>query len=221
MEQANGDEVHGEKFFLTPPQSLGFFLAGALLWFCCQRRSKHQQLQGKLPSSSAAGDSPSWGGASAAAFIKRPFRKAPPKNLVASKAVDLNPPLLDPEQPSFTTGGDQATPTLGHTPAQIYTHRISVPRLGEAGPPHSKGSDTPVVGGVMGVQNDQQDKAGMAHSDSAVSLPSNASSVQGPGTPMAPAAVGTGQSAWLLPPSHRPCPHEGSAVHLTAYKGAF
>ena len=148
-----------------------------------------------MPSSPVTGDSPSWGGASAAALIKRPFQKAPPKNLVASKAVDLTPPLIDPEQPSFTTGGDQAAPTLGHTPAQLYTHQISVTRPAEAGPPHSKGSDPPVGAGVIGVQNDRQDEGGMPHSDSAVSLPSNASSVQGPGTPMAPAAVGTGQSA--------------------------
>lgn len=193
-EQAYGAEVHGDKTYLHSCTVIDLLSAGALLWFCCRRRNKHQQLRGKLPSSSAAGDSPSWGRASAAAFMKRPFRKGPPKNLVASKAVDLNPPLLDPEQPSFTTRGDQATPTVSHTPAQLYTHRISVTRPGEPTPPTSKGSDTPVMGGVMGVQNDRQDKAGMVHSDSAVSLPSNASSVQGPGTPMAPAVVNAGES---------------------------
>lgn len=167
-----------------------FFCAGALLWYCCRRRRGDQQPRGKLPTSPAAGASPSWGGASAAALIRLPFRKAPPKNLIASKAVDLSPPLMDPEQPSFTTSPPQAAPALGHTPAQLYTQHISVSHVAEATPPAyqagGKGSDPPA-----GVQNDRG--AGMAHSDSAVSLPSNASSVQGPGTPIGPAAIGIGQ----------------------------
>ena len=171
--------------------------AGALLWFCCRRRRQGKQPQGGKMSAAAEQDSPSWGGASAAALMKRPFRKAPPKNLVASKTVDLTPPLMDPEQPSFTTGPHQAAPA--HTPAQFYTQQISVNGPAEAAQPayHMAGkvSDPPVVGGAGEVQNEGLDKAGMAHSDSAVSLPSNASSVQGPGTPIAPAVVAAGQCA--------------------------
>ena len=180
--------------------------AGALLWFCCRRRRQHHQPGGKFSASHQ--DSSSRGGASAAAFVKRPFRKAPPKNLVASKAVDLSPALIDPEQPSFTTGPRQTTSGSGHTPVHFYTQRISVSHPPEtssspvAYQTSGRASDVPaalgargVQHGAEGVQHEGSDKAGMAHSDSALSLPSNASSVQGPETPIAPAVVGAGQSA--------------------------
>ena len=183
-----------------------FVCAGALLWFCCRRRDQHNHPGAKLSSSQQG--SPLWGGASSAALIKRPFRKAPPKNLVASKAVDLSPALMDPEQPSFTTGQHQTVPGSGHTPAQFYTQQISVSHPAETSSSPSahqtagRVSDLPVALGARGVQHgpggvqhEGLDKAGMAHSDSAVSLPSNASSVQGPGTPIAPAVGGAGQCA--------------------------
>ena len=178
--------------------------AGALLWCCCRRRRQRNHPDGKSPPLQQ--DSPSWGGASAAALIKRPFRKAPPKNLVASKTVDLSPPLTDPEEPSFTTGPHQTAHGSGHTPAQFYTQQISVSHPAEnssspdAYQTAGRVSDLPPALGARGVQHgagggqhESLDKAGMAHSDSALSLPSNASSVQGPGTPIAPAVVGAGQ----------------------------
>lgn len=173
--------------------------AGALLWFCCRRRRQQSEPGGKLPLSQQG--SPSWGGASAAALIKRPFRKAPPKNLVASKAVDLSPSLEDPEQPSFTTGLHPASPAPEHTPAQFYTQHISVSQPAEASSSPAayqtagKMSDLPVSLGAGGVPHEGLDRGGMSHSDSAVSLPSNASSVQGPATPIAPTMVAAGQFA--------------------------
>lgn len=172
---------------------------GALLWFCCRRRHQQSHPGGKLPSSHQG--SPSWGGGSAAALISRPFRKAPPKNLVASKAVDLSPSLVDPEQPSFTTGLHPAGPAPEHTPAQFYTQHISVRHPAEASASPAayqtagKTSDLPVGLGAGGVQHEGLNGGGMPHSDSAVSLPSNASSVQGPATPIAPAMVAAGQFA--------------------------
>ena len=171
--------------------------AGALLWFCCRRRRQHDHPGGKS-SPSQSMDSPSRGGASPAALIKRPFRKASPKNLVASKAIDLSPPVMDPEQPSFTTGPH---PGSGHTPAQFYTQQISVSQPAETSSSPAayqtagRGPDPTVAMGAQGFQHEGLDKAGMAHSDSAVSLPSNASSAQGPGTPIAPAVMGAGECA--------------------------
>ena len=174
--------------------------AGALLWFCCRRRRRQQSHPGgKLPSSHQS--SPSWGKGSAAALISRPFRKAPPKNLVASKAVDLSPSLADPEQPSFTSGLHPAGPAPDHTLAQFYTQHISVSHPAEAASSPAayqtagKAADLPVGLGAGGVQHEGLDRGGMPHSDSAVSLPSNASSVQGPATPIAPAMVAAGQFA--------------------------
>lgn len=145
--------------------------------------------------------SPSGGGASAAALITRPFRKAPPKNLVASKAVDLSPGLMDPEQPSFSTGLHPAGPATEHTPAQFFTQHISVSHPAEASSSPAayqtagKSLHLPVGLGPGWVQQEGLDRGGMPHSDSAVSLPSNASSVQGPATPIAPAVVAAGQFA--------------------------
>ena len=45
------------------------------------------------------------------------------------------------------------------------------------------------AGAVVVAHNESQEKAGLPHSDSAVSLPSNASSVHAPGTPVAPSVV--------------------------------
>lgn len=129
---------------------------------------------------------------SASALVKRPFRKAPPKNLVASKAVDLTPAVMDPEQPSFTTGSNQTALLPGHAPVKMYTQQMpadyQAPQA--AHPPQDRAA---VVGSGVG-QDEGWGKAGMPHSDSTVSLPSNASSVQAPSTPIAPAVIGTGES---------------------------
>ena len=167
--------------------------SGALLWFCCRRRSHQDNSPGKLQLPKEETGSP-WA-ASASALVKRPFRKAPPKNLVASKAVDLTPAVMDPEQPSFTTGPNRVVPPPGQTPVKMYTQQMPADYQAENPPAaHQSLDQAAVVGSGVG-QDDGLLKAGLPHSDSAVSLPSYASSVQAPGTPIAPAVIGTGESS--------------------------
>ena len=108
--------------------------AGLLLWWCCRRRRQQQQTSNskwQLPKQEAASGS-SW-----TAFVSRPFKKRPPTNLVASKAVDLGPPMEDPEKPlpgSFSSQGLQQNALEGKGPAPMHTYTQPMPLKQQVSP---------------------------------------------------------------------------------------
>ena len=103
---------------------------------------------------------------------------------------------MDPEQPTFTTGLHPAALPQGQAPVNTVSLQMPAEQQAEAvQSAHQPGANGAALATVQGTGVGQQgylEKGGMPHSDSAVSLPSNASSVQAPGTPIAPAMVGTG-----------------------------
>lgn len=174
-----------------------FAFAGALLWFCCRRRLQQKRPTAKwqLPKEEAS-SGPSWGAATLG-FVGRPFRKSPPTNLVASKAVDLTPALEDPERPSFDSFSTKGLHPAAPQPSSVDYYMQQLPADNQSPIPPLVKQDLAgaVAAGAVVVGHNEAlyDKSGMAHSDSAVSLQhSNASSVQAPGTPVAPAVANTG-----------------------------
>lgn len=174
-----------------------FAFAGALLWFCCRRRHQQKRPTAKwqLPKEEAS-SGPSWGAATLG-FLGRPFKKSPPANLVASKAVDLTPALEDPERPSFDSFSTKGLHPAAPQPSSVDYYMQQLPADNQSDIPPLVKQDLAgaIAAGavVVGHTEALHDKSGMAHSDSAVSLPhSNASSVQAPGTPVAPAVANTG-----------------------------
>ena len=171
--------------------------AGVLLWVCCRRRRQQKQSSGKwqLPKEEAA-PGPSWG-AAALGFLGRPFQRRSPTNLVASKAVDLSPAMEDPEQPSFDSFSVKGMQPDALDTAPMGYYQQQLPPDQQTGVPPLAKQDLAgaVAAGAVVVGHNQalHEKPGMPHSDSAVSLPhSNVSSVQAPGTPVAPAVANTG-----------------------------
>ncbi|KAL0030014.1 hypothetical protein WJX79_001051 [Trebouxia sp. C0005] len=171
-------------------------IAGALLWFCCWRcrQQKRPLAKWQFPKEEAS-SGPSWGAATLG-FLGRPFRKSPPTNLVASKAVDLTPAMEDPERPSFDSFSTKELHPTAPQPSSVDFYMQQLPADNQSDIPPLVQQDLAgavAAGAVVAVHNEAlHDKSAMAHSDSAVSLPhSNASSVQAPGTPVAPAVANT------------------------------
>ncbi|KAL0027303.1 hypothetical protein WJX77_011498 [Trebouxia sp. C0004] len=167
-------------------------IAGALLWFCCRHHHHQKQPTAKwqLPKEEAS-SGPFWG-AAMLGFLGRPFRQSPPANLVASKAVDLTHALEDPERPSLDSKG--LHPAAPQPSVDYFMQQLPADNQSDIPPLVKQDLAGAIAAGAVVVGHNEalQDKSSMAHSDSAVSLPhSNASSVQAPGTPVAPAVANT------------------------------
>ena len=171
-----------------------FAFAGILLWFCCRHQQKRPTAKWQLPKEEASSGL-SWGAATRG-FLGRPFRKSPPINLVASKAVDLTPALEDPERPSFDSFSTKRLhPAAPQPSVDYYMQQLPADNQSPIPPLVKQDLAGAVAAGAVVVGHNEAlyDKLGMAHSDSTVSLPhSNTSSVQAPGTPVAPAVANTG-----------------------------
>ena len=167
------------------PTENNMLSAGAFLWWCCRRRRRQQQAStGKwqLPKEEAA-SGPSWA-ASTGSFLSRPFRIRAPPTLGASTSIDMSPATEDPEKPpfdSFTAQGlHQSAPEGSGPPMHTFTSQLEKQDLNGA----------VTAGPAVVTQQTVVDKGTMSHSNSAVSLPgSNASSLQGPATPIAPPVI--------------------------------
>ena len=168
-----------------------------LVWSCCRRSRTRQQTKGKRQSPKA--EEPAWG-AAALGRLGKPFRRASPPPLVASKAVDLEPPERPgegfPAKPDALQQ-DALRPALVDLYVQQLPGELHQREARPLGKPDLEGGG---VAGGGGQQEGSRLKAGMPHNDSATSLPSNASSAQAPTTPVAPAGVVTG-SLRLQPPT--------------------
>lgn len=195
--------------------------AGILIWWCCRRRNssskegikafKPPKARGLVTGMASAASS-----AAAGAFF---WRRTPvPKNLVASKAVDLTPAMVDPEEPPSATPSFTTDPKLGSFQGldypsdgsvTLYSHSpladptvdttaaaaAAVAVAAAASKPAAPAGQLPAASGLQRVS---AQKGGLPHNDSAASLPSNASSAQGPGTPVAPSATGGSSGRTIL-----------------------
>ncbi len=152
------------------------------------------------------------------AFFRKPFQKRPATNLVASKAVDLSPPMEDPERPSFDSFTAQGLhlDAPATAPVDFYKQQLPAEHQAEIPPLEKQDLDGAIAAGAVVVAHNEAtyEKSGMPHSDSAVSLPSNASSVQAPGTPIAPAVVNTGEACLVL------CFAQRKLLHKTCISSA-
>lgn len=105
--------------------------------------------------------------------------------------------MEDPERPSFDSFSTKELHPTAPQPSSVDFYMQQLPADNQSDTPPLVQQDLAgavAAGAVVAVHNEAlHDKSAMAHSDSAVSLPhSNASSVQAPGTPVAPAVANTG-----------------------------